>query len=76
MAVGDLIDEGGVVAPGAVQSLEGDRVRPGGDVEHRCGEALIRSTGGGEGSDHDAVYQHLEVLPAGSVVTALGGVEG
>ena len=30
---GDSVDEGGVVAAGAVQSLERDRVRPGGDGE-------------------------------------------
>ena len=34
---GDLIDEGGVVAAGTVQSLERDRVRPGGDGERGGG---------------------------------------
>src|SRR5438046_2372424 len=72
----DIIDQGGVVAPGAIQALEGDRVRPGGDVEHGGGEALVRSARGGEGADHDTVNQHPEVLSGRPVVAALGGVEG
>ena len=73
---GDLIDEDSVVAPGTIQSLEGNRMRPGGDVEYGGGQTLVRSSGGGEGADHDAVNQHPEVLSAAPIVAALGGVEG
>ena len=38
---GDLVDEGGVVSTGPVQSLEFDRVRPGGDGERGGGVALV-----------------------------------
>ena len=59
---GDLVDEGGVVAAGTVQSLEGDRVRPGGDGERGSGVALVRRARWCEGADDGAVDQHVEVL--------------
>ena len=71
-----LIDEGGVVAAGAVQALERDRVRPGGDGERGGGSKSGTTCPRGEGADHDAVDQHLEVLLGRLVVAALGGVEG
>src|SRR4051794_41500293 len=51
-------------------------MRPGGNVEYGGGQTLVRSSGGGEGADHDAVTQHPEVLSAAPIVAALGGAKG
>src|SRR5439155_1443857 len=44
--------------------------------EPRSDETLKRRAGGGEGTDHDAVDQHVEALPGRLVPAALSGVEG
>ena len=63
----DVVDEGGVVAAGGVQPLEGDRVRPGGDGEGGR-QAGVAGARGGERAHRHAVDQHLEVLARGLVV--------
>src|SRR5262249_35860903 len=71
----DLIDEGGVVAAGAVQALEGDRVRPGGDRERGGAVALVRRARRRDGPAPGAGDQDREVLPRRLEVGPLRRVE-
>src|SRR5947208_1219794 len=64
-----------VVSPGAIQGLEGDRVRPSPNGEHGRRVRLVRRPRGSELAHHDAVNQHLEVLLRHLFAT-LGGAEG
>ena len=70
----DVVDEGGVVAAGAVQALEGDRVRSGSDREGG-GQAGVAGARGREGAHRHAVDQHPEVLARGLEVAPLGGLK-
>ena len=64
----DVVDEGGVVATGAVQPLERDRVRPRGHRERGGREAGVASGRGLEGADDRAVDQDPEVLTSARLV--------
>src|SRR4051794_20676571 len=72
----DLVEEGGVVSTGAIQALEADRMSPSGDGERGRGVALVRRTRWCERAHHDAVDQHVKVLPGRLVVATLGSLEG
>ena len=58
----NLVQKGGVVSTGTVQSLECDRVSPGGDGERGGRVALVRRTRWREGAHDLAVDQHAKVL--------------
>ena len=75
MRDGDLVDEGGVVPAGAVQALEGDRVRPGGDGERGGRVVPVGRARGRERADDHPVDQDARSPAATPAVGPLGGVE-